>query len=127
MRAFLIGLILLTFSRGLAQSLINEDGFKNEIFKPGEELTYKASFLGITSGSAITRVDKTYHKILGANCYKVDVYGETSEWLSWVTRVKDNWVSYMDTTKLLTRATYRRIREGRYRKDEWVTFNQDTH
>ena len=99
----------------------------NTIFGLGEELTYKATFLGMTAGTAITRVDKDYYKILGRQCYKIDVYGETSDWISWITKVKDNWGVYMDTSQLLTRASYRKIREGRYRKDEWVTFNQEEH
>jgi hypothetical protein len=96
---------------------------RNDIFDFGEELTYKATFLGMTAGKATTRVDKTHHKILGNNCYKIEVIGETSDWISWVTRVKDTWGAYVDTTNLLTRASFRNIREGKHKKDEWVTFD----
>ena len=117
---------LLCFSFGVwSQEPINNKAH-NTVFGLGEELTYKATFLGMTAGKAVTRVDKSHHKILGKTCYKIDVFGETSDWLSWVTKVKDLWVTYMDTSSLATRATYRKIREGRYRKDEWVTFNQET-
>jgi hypothetical protein len=126
-RGPIIILFAFFFRQGFAQTLIDNDGFQNNIFGPGEELTYKATFLGITAGTAITRVDKSVHKILGNYCYKIDVIGETSDLISWITRVRDNWGAYMDTTHMLTRASYRKIREGRYRKDEWVTFNQDTH
>jgi hypothetical protein len=122
---------LFAFSSALSLSSLNAqigtDKFKNGIFGFGEELTFKATFLGLNVGTAVTRVDKVPHKILGNSCYKIEVYGETSEWISWVTKVQDSWVSYMDTAQFLTRATYRRIREGRYRKDEWVTFNQTDH
>jgi hypothetical protein len=124
MRVFFF-IILFFLSASLSGQQIGTDEFRNDTFTLGEELTYKATFLGLHAGEAITRVDKEYHKILGRSCYKIDVYGSTSDWVSWVTRVKDNWGSYMDTTQFLTRAAYRKIREGRYRKDEWVTFDQD--
>jgi Protein of unknown function (DUF3108) len=112
----------------VANGQVITSNFKsNDIFDFGEELTYKATFLGMTAGKATTRVDQTHHKILGKTCYKIDVIGETSDWISWVTRVKDTWGAYIDTTNFLTRATYRNIREGKYKKDEWVTFDQDAH
>jgi Protein of unknown function (DUF3108) len=125
MKGFAVALVIVGFSlSGWAQQS-NAQPAHNEVFKLGEELTYKASFLGITAGNATTLVNKSYHKILGNPCYKIDVFGETSSWLSWITRVKDLWVTYMDTTSLATRATYRKIREGNYRKDEWVTYLQE--
>jgi hypothetical protein len=126
-RFLLLGcLILVGFQQAHSQH-VGTKQFKNEIFEFGEELTYKATFLGMTAGKATTRVDKVHHKILGTTCYKIDVIGETSDWISWVTRVKDTWGAYIDTTNFLTRATYRNIREGKYRKDEWVTFNHEEH
>jgi len=126
MRVFITFLVL-GFAGNLWSQEIKPGKFHNDIFGLGEELTYKATFLGMTAGSATARVDKSYHKILGNYCYKVDVIGETSDWLSWVTRVKDNWGAYLDTTNLLTRASYRKIAEAKYRKDEWVTFKHDIH
>jgi hypothetical protein len=102
---------------------IKPNYIKNDIFDFGEELTYKATFLGMTAGKATTRVDKIHHKILGNTCYKVEVIGETSDWISWVTRVKDTWGAYIDTTNLYTRASFRILREGNYKKDEWVTYD----
>ena len=110
----------------LSQKTTNSEAH-NDVFGLGEELTYKATFLGLTAGQATTKVDKSYHKVLGNACYKIDVMGQTSDWISWVTKVKDVWGTYMDTTSLATRASYRKIREGRYRKDEWVTFDQEAN
>ncbi len=120
-------LVFMIFASGFLQAQeIKMGETQNDIFALGEELTYKATFLGMTAGKATARVDKSYHKILGHHCYKIDVFGETSDWISWITKVKDNWGAYLDTTHLLTRSSYRVIREGRYRKNEWVTFNQET-
>lgn len=99
--------------------------FKNEVFNLGEELTFKITLLGFNVGQMVTKVDKTHHKLLGKQCYKVDGLANTSDWISWVSKVNDTWTGYMDTTHFLTRASSRNIREGRYKKDEWVTYDQE--
>jgi hypothetical protein len=124
MTRFLAGLII-SFAAIASAQKKTELLPRNQIFGYGEQLDYKITFLGMTAGNAVTKVDTAHHKILGKNCYKIDVFGETSAWLSWVTRVKDNWGAYIDTTNMLTRASYRKIREAKYRKDEWVTFKHD--
>jgi hypothetical protein len=124
MNRILLTILLLISSYQLAYSQAVKKA-PNQIFDFGEELTYKATFLGMTVGTAVTRVDATQHKILGNVCYKVDVIGSTSDWISWVTRVKDTWGAYIDTTNLYTRASYRIIREGNYKKDEWVTYDHN--
>jgi hypothetical protein len=95
----------------------------NTSFSAGEELEYRVNFAFMTVGKAITRIDRKVYNIHQKACFKIDCYGETSDWISWVTRVKDNWGAYLDTTSLNTHVSYRKIREGRYRKDELVTFN----
>ena len=118
----LVFLLAISFGFARAQE-ISPVKLHNDVFDLGEELAYKVTFLGMTAGKAYTRVDKAHHKILGKHCYKVDIFGETSDWISWVTKVKDNWGTYLDTTNLMTRASYRKIREGKYKRDEWVTFD----
>lgn len=95
----------------------------NESFRLGEELRYKASFGFFPVGHAITRIDKAIHQMNGKPCYKIDAYGSTSDWISWVTKVDDNWGAYLDTATVSTQISYRRIREGRYRLDEMTHFD----
>jgi hypothetical protein len=92
-------------------------------FGKGEQLEYKVSFGFFTVGKAITRIDSRVHNINQQPCYKIDAFGETSDWISWVTDVKDNWGAYIDTTTLSTQVAYRKIREGRYKKDEINDFD----
>ncbi len=99
---------------------------KNTSFGKGEQLDYKVSFLGLTVGKAITKIDTRVYNINSRPCFKIDAYGETSDWISWVTRVKDVWGAYIDTTSLSTQVSYRKIREGKYKKDELTTFHHDT-
>jgi hypothetical protein len=95
----------------------------NTSFSPGEELDYRVNFGFFTVGKAITKIDRKLYTVQQKTCFKIDCYGETSDWISWITRVKDNWGAYLDTSSLNPHISYRKIREGKYRKDELVTFN----
>lgn len=96
---------------------------KNTSFGKGEQLSYRVTFGFFTVGSAITKIDERIYTINNKPCYKIDAWGETSDWISWVTRVKDNWGAYLDTTHLNSQVAYRKIREGRYKKDEITSYN----
>jgi hypothetical protein len=126
MTRVVVGLVLLLILSGFLV------GQKKEIpvtpnfsYGVGEELEYKVHFGMFTVGKAITRVDKSYHTYNDRTCYKVDAYGETSDWISWVAKVDDNWGAYIDTTTLLTHKAYRKLREGKYRRDEEAFFDHD--
>ena len=96
---------------------------RNISYGVGEELEYRVHFGIFTVGKGITRVDKVYHSVNERTCFKVDAYGETSNWISWVAKVNDNWGAYIDTTTMLTHQSYRKLREGKYTRDEQVTFD----
>jgi hypothetical protein len=96
---------------------------KNTSFSTGEQLEYRVNFGFFTVGRAVTTVDRRVYNIHSTPCFKIDAYGETSDWISWVARVKDTWGAYLDTTSLSTQVAYRKIREGNYRKDELTNFN----
>jgi Protein of unknown function (DUF3108) len=96
-------------------------------FGKGEQLEYRVTFGFFTVGKAITRIDSKVFNINSQPCYKIDAIGETSDWISWVTDVNDNWGAYIDTTTLSTQVSYRKIREGRYKKDELSNFDHDAH
>ena len=100
---------------------------KNISYGKGEELEYRVNLAFFTVGKAITRVDNRYHNINSRTCYKVDAYGETSSWISWVARVDDNWGAYVDTATLTTQVSYRKLKEGSYRRDELINFDQQNN
>lgn len=122
----LVGLVLLFVLSGFHWTQKKEVPVtRNYSYGVGEELEYRVHFGMFTVGKAITRVDKAYHKYNNKTCYKVDAYGETSDWISWVAKVNDNWGAYIDTTSLLTQMSYRKLREGKYRRDEEAIFDHD--
>jgi hypothetical protein len=96
-------------------------------FGKGEELEYRVSFGFLQVGKAITRIDGRVHSINSKPCYKIDAFGETSEWMKWVADVDDNWGAYLDTSSLSTQISYRKLKENRYRLDELANFDHDKH
>ena len=96
---------------------------RNTSFSTGEQLDYRVSFGFFTVGRAVTKIDSRVYNVNSTPCFKIDAFGETSDWISWITRVKDVWGAYLDTTSLSTQVSYRKIREGNYRKDELANFD----
>jgi hypothetical protein len=96
---------------------------KNTSFSTGEELEYRVNFGFFTVGKATTRVDQKVHHINSKPCYKVDAWGETSDWISWITRVNDNWGGYLDTTSLVPQVGYRKLEEGGSRRNEYTIYD----
>ncbi len=124
----ILGLVLITaFSGFLFNRSRTVPVTKNISYGVGEELTYRVNFAFFTVGKAVTRVDKKYYEINSRTCYKVDAFGETSDWISFVTKVKDNWGAYVDTTSLVTQQAYRKLKEGKYKRDELVLFDQQNN
>ncbi|MBX2913225.1 MAG: DUF3108 domain-containing protein [Cyclobacteriaceae bacterium] len=124
MDRLLIGFVLFL---GLSAFAVRQEyGFpeiNNTSFGPGEEIHYRVNFGFFTVGSATTKVDKKIFRINSRPSYKVDAFGATSGMVSWITKVDDQWGAYIDTAALITHVSYRKIKEGRYRKDELTTFD----
>lgn len=96
---------------------------RNPSFGRGEQIHFKMTygFFNVGKGSAIISPD--YHKVNGRDCFKVEVTGQTVGMVSWVSDVDDKWGAYIDTAALVPHQFYRKIREGRYKKDEWTDFD----
>lgn len=129
MTKFSILIFLLCLQWGNANAQVpkqmkaREAPLKNKSYQGGEELEYACSFGIFPVGKAITRIDKRIFYVGGHKCYKIDCYGETSPWISIVSKINDQWGAYIDSANVVTHVSYRKLREGPYRKDEWVTFN----
>lgn len=96
---------------------------KNPSFMKGELIEYKMSYGIFTVGKGSTRIDKQYYKINNRDCFKVDVFGKTVGMVDWVADVDDQWGAYIDTAALVPHVSYRKIREGKYKKDEIINFD----
>ena len=96
---------------------------KNESFIRGEVLNFKMTYGIFTVGRGSANIHPGYFKLNDRHCYKVDVFAKTVGMVNWVSDVEDQWGAYIDTAALLPHMFYRRIREGRYRKDEQTYFD----
>jgi hypothetical protein len=97
---------------------------KNESFSRGEVINFKMTYGIFTVGKGSVRIHPNYFKLNNRDCFKIDVHGKTVGMVDWVADVDDHWGAYIDTASLLPHQFYRRIREGRYKKDEWTFFDQ---
>jgi hypothetical protein len=116
---FALAILLSSFSSGYQ----TYPKVPNESFSKGEVLQYKMTYGIFQVGVGSTVINRDYHKMNNRDCFKVDVYGKTTGLVNWVADVDDNWGAFIDTVALVPHMTYRKIREGRYRKDEVITYD----
>jgi len=96
---------------------------RNDSFSRGEVIEFKMTYGFFTVGKGSAKIHPDYHKFNDRSCFKVDVEGKTVGMVDWVADVDDKWGAYIDTAALVPHQFYRRIREGRYKKDEWTNFD----
>lgn len=118
-------LVLILFSSFVGEKRKDFVPLKNTSFGKGEVLEYRVNFGFFTVGKASTVIEKKIFTMNSRPCYKVDAYGETLGFVSWITKVNDQWGAYIDTAAIVTHVSYRKIKEGNYRKDEVITYDHD--
>lgn len=99
---------------------------KNESFRKGETLHFKMTYGFFTVGRGTAEISPKYFKLNNRDCFKVDIHAKTVGMIDWVTDINDQWGAYIDTAALVPHMFYRRIREGRYKKDEQTYFDHQT-
>src|SRR5688572_31219910 len=96
---------------------------KNESFTRGEVINFKMTYGIFTVGKGSVRIHPNYFKLNNRDCFKIDVAGRTVGMVDWVADVDDQWGAYIDTAAILPHISYRKIREGNYKKDEIINFD----
>jgi hypothetical protein len=95
----------------------------NQSFFRGEEIHFKMTYGIFNVGKGSVKIHPDYFKINGRDCFKVEVVGKTVGMVDWVADVDDQWGAYVDTVAIVPHQFYRKIREGKYKKDEWTAFD----
>jgi len=116
-----IGIIICICLSSFAWQIIAEIP-KNESFKKGEFLEYKAYFGFFPVGRGTWKIQNNNMNIRNKPSYQVDVFGRTSGFVNFVAPVEDHWKSYVDTTNLLTHLAMRDLKEGKYKKIDITEF-----
>ena len=96
---------------------------ENHSFDFGEKLEYRVHYGMINAAVASMEISDQVVYRNGRPCYQVDVWGRSVGLFDLITRINDNWGTYIDTAAIIPHGFYRILEEGRYRKFEYVDFD----
>ena len=91
-----------------------------------ETVVFKIKWLGITAGE-ITSEIKGITELRGRKVYRIEVTARTTGLCSKLYRVEDHYVSYLDVERLYSLRHEIHRREGGYKKDAVIDFDQEGH
>lgn len=92
-------------------------------FVTGEHLEYRVHYGFINAAEAVVDVSPKLHRVNNRPCYRVSVTGRTTGAIDVFTRVRDTWQSYIDTQTLQPQEFYMRQQEGKFKKEQRVSFD----
>ena len=95
-------------------------------FGVGEKFVYSVQYGIIKAGEATLEI-RNIASIDSTDCYRIISNARTNDVFSLVFKVRDRFESYMDTTNLYSLRYEKHIREGRFRRDRAVSFDQREH
>ena len=92
-------------------------------YGPKESFELRVHYGFITAGEAKVEVSEPLYSVNNKNCLKVTCVGRSSGSFDLIMRIRDTWVSYIDTASKIAQKSTRDIEEGKYRLKEVVQFN----
>ncbi|HEX6790961.1 MAG TPA: DUF3108 domain-containing protein [Candidatus Krumholzibacteria bacterium] len=95
-------------------------------FGAGEKLVFSVQYGLVTAGEATLEV-RNLASLGGKPCYRIVSDARTNDFFSKFFEVRDRYESYMDTTNLYTLRYEKHVREGKFKRDEVVDFDQTAH
>jgi hypothetical protein len=104
-------------------------GLHNKTFSAGENVTYNVfySVAGIYVNAGTASFSVSLDKMNNKPCYHVVGDGKSNSSYDWIFKVRDRYETYFDTTNLQPMKFIRNVDEGGYKKNENITFNQQTN
>lgn len=96
-------------------------------FLPGETLTFSVQYGLISAGTATMTVSPQVRMREGRPTWEITTTARSSKVFSTFFEVNDRIVSYMDTLHMHSVRFQKHLREGSYRKDLRIVFDQDNH
>jgi len=95
-------------------------------FGQGEKLVYSVQYGIVNAGEASLEI-RNIAQINGVDCYRIVSNARTNDVFSLFFTVRDRFESFMDTTELYSLRYEKHVREGRFRRDSAVDFDQRAH
>lgn len=121
----IISLALLTLILYSFTQTDNGRTITNNSFGFGEKVEYRVHYGFINAAEAKVEIGRNLSTVSNRPCYRVNVSGKTVGAFDLISRVRDTWRSYIDTTAILPLMFQRSIQENKYRKEETVLFNHE--
>lgn len=104
-------------------------GIRNMAFNNGEEISYNIFYavagIYVNAGNATFSVG--LDKINNKTCYHVVGTGRSNASYDWIFKVRDRYETFFDTATLQPYKFIRNVDEGGYKKNENISFNQQTN
>lgn len=98
----------------------------NEAFGVGERLVFDVNYGFITAGEAVMAVTGM-DSIAGRPCYRIEFTVNSLPSFSWIYKVEDQYLTFIDVEAIAPLKFEQHIREGTYRRDFIAEFDQARH
>jgi hypothetical protein len=99
---------------------------KNEAFAVGERLVFSVNYGIVTAGEAVMEIP-AYDSVAGRRCFKVEFRVNSLPSFSWIYKVEDRYLTFIDAETIAPWKFEQHIREGNYRRDFIAEFDQVAH
>jgi hypothetical protein len=99
---------------------------QNDAFGVGERLVFDVNYGLITAGEAVMHI-AGLDSVSGRLCYRVEFAVNSLPSFSWVYKVEDRYLTFIDVESLAPWRFEQHIREGSYRRDFVAEFDQVKH
>jgi hypothetical protein len=107
-------------------TLITERKVTNHSFGAGERFVFKVRWGPIVAGTAIMSIPEIID-YKGRKCYRIISTAESNKFFSTFFKVQDQVESYMDKEGLYSLHFEKHLREGKFKADRYVEFDQVNH
>jgi hypothetical protein len=95
-------------------------------FGAGEKMVFSVQYGLVNAGEATLEV-RNLAALDGKPCYRIVSDARTNDFFSKFFEVRDRYESYMDTTNLYSLRYEKHVREGKFKRDDVVDFDQIGH
>jgi hypothetical protein len=95
----------------------------NDAFDVGERLSFDVNYGFITAGEAVLEIP-ALDSVAGRKCFRVEFRVNSIPSFSWIYRVQDRYVTYIDVATIAPWKFEQHVREGSYSRDFIAEFDQ---
>lgn len=95
---------------------------KNNAFSVGERLVFDVNYGYITAGEAVMAI-AAYDSIAGRKCYRIQFTVNSLPSFSWIYKVEDRYLTFIDVEAIAPLRFEQHIREGTFSKDFVAEFD----